>query len=194
MDNFKDWYGNRKGKYILFFGFYIVFFIVLGILLRNANYNKKDEPKKEETKEEEKKVENKGTYDITNLVNNDFKYEITINDNEEIIKFTGSKTKVDYMEFTNKYFLDIYNINQLLKKSKFVERKGNLLSYELLNSEINEVLLTDKEEGINRISLYVNDNNEVKRIVLDLTGYLYKTIYEIDINYIVGDNNENSPS
>ena len=197
MDNFKDWYSNRKGKYILFFGFYIIFFIVLAIILRNANYSPTEEPKKEENIETEIETNENNSvanYDITNLVNKDFKYKIVIDDNSEIINFEGSKNKIDYANFTNKYFLDIYNINQLLKKSKYIGRKDNVLSFELTNSSINEILLSEKKDGINPIMVHVNNNNEVNKIVLDLANYFDKVTYEIDISYIVGDSNENSSS
>lgn len=189
MDDFKDWYGNRKGKYILFFGFYLIFFVFLAIYLRNSN-TEKVEPKKEETKQEQKIA----TYDITNLIENDFKYEIVINDNEELITFNGSKKKTDYGEYANKYFLDIYNINQLLKRSKYISSKENILTYELTNSTLNELLSKEKPDGKNRIDVYVTKDNKVERIVLDLSSFLDKEIYQINIKYIVGDANENSSS
>ena len=189
MDNFKSWYTDKKGKYILFFGFYIVFFIMLSIYIRSAK-QEQEEPKKEEMKVEEKI----STYDMTNLINSFYKYEIVINDNEEIITFSGSKDDIDYANFSNKYFLDIYNINQLLKKSKFIENKDNILYYELSNTEINDILFTDKEEGINKIKVSVNDKGEVNRIGMDLSKYMEKEKYEIDITYIIGENNENSAS
>ena len=189
MDNLKDWYVNRKGKYILFFGFYIVFFIFLGIYLRTDDNNKNNQIKDNEIVEEEIK-----TYNITNLINNDYEYNIVINDNEEIITFNGTKSNIDYANYYNKYFLDIYNINQLIKKSKFIESKNYVLTYELSNSEINDILLTEKKDGINKIDVYVNKKTEVEKIVLDLTNYFEKDNYQINISYTVGDNNENSSS
>lgn len=190
MDDFKDWYSNKKGKQILFFGFYIIFFAFLAIYIRSANNNKPEEPKKEEIKP----VERITTYDITDLLDNDYQYEIVINDNEEIISFNGSKSNVDYNDFANKYFLDIYNINQLLKKSKFVGSSDNILTYELSNTSLNEILLTDKKDGSNKIFVYVKDDTKVERIVLDLANYLEKQVYQINIKYTVGVNNENSSS
>ena len=187
MDNFKEWYTERKGKYILFFGFYIIFFVFLAIMIRNADKKEPVEPPKEE--EEEKQIL---TYDITNLINNDYNYEIVVNDNEELITFKGSKNNVDYGSFENKYFLDIYNINQLLKKSKYIEGQNGVITYELSNSELNELLITEKEEGTNKIYVYVNEKNEVGSIILDLSSYLGKVKYEINIKYIIGETNENS--
>ena len=189
MDGFKEWYSKRKGKYILFFGFYVIFFIFFGIYMRSLNSNT-EEPKKEASAEEVKIT----TYSISNLINEDFQYTIEIIDNEETINFNGTKSNIDYANYENKYFLDIYNLNQLLKKSKLVSSEGNILSYELANSEINELLLTEKSDGINKIMVYVNDKTEVNKIVLDLSNYLEKEKYTITINYIVGEKDENSSS
>ena len=189
MDKFKEWYKEKKGKHILFFGFYLIFFIILAIYFRSIGNEPKEEPKKEEQKEEVIK-----TYDISNLINNDYEYEIIVTDNNSETTFKGSKTNVDYANFSNKYFLDIYNINQLLKRSKFISSKDNVLTYELTNKEINDILLTEREDGVNKIDVYVNEKDEVEKIVFDLSKYLDKEIYQIDINYTVGDNNENSSS
>ena len=190
MDNFKSWYKERKGKYILFFGFYFFFFIFLAIYMRAINNDKKNNPSKEEAVEKEKIT----TYSITNLISNDYNYEIVINDNEEIINYSGSKSNIDYANFSNRYFLDFYNINQLLKRSKFIDSKDYVLTYELSNKEINELLLTTKKDGKNKIEVYVNDDTEIERIVFDLSSYLEKDIYQIDIVYTIGENNENSSS
>ena len=179
MNNFKDWYSNRKGKQIIFFAFYIVFFILFAIYINN---NKE---------QHEKKIT---TYSISNLINNDYKYEILIFDDNNVITFKGNKNSIDYANYENKYFLDIYNINQLLKKSKFINSNNNILNYELNNIEINDILLTNKPSGINKIELYVDDSGGVEKINMDLSNYLEKTTYRININYILGDNNENSVS
>ena len=185
MDNFKTFYNEKKGKYILFFGFYIIFFIFLAALFRTTNTNKPKEENKETV------VEKITTYDISNLINNDYQYTIVVKDNEEEINFSGTKNNIDYANFENKYFLDIYNINQLLKKSKLVKSENNTLTYELSNQEINEILLTNKENGVNKIDVIVNDKTEINKISFDLSNYLGKDVYQITINYIVGEENEN---
>ena len=187
MDGFKTWYKDQKGKYILFFGFYLIFFIFIAISVRtgaNKPINNNPEP--------QEKVIN--TYDLSNLINNDYNYNIEINDDLEFTTFSGTKTNVDYANYTNKYFLDIYNINQLLKRSKLVNSEDNILTYELLNSEINDILLTNKEYGVNKIMVYVNDDTTVDKINIDLSSYLEKEYYTIMIDYNIGEENENSPS
>ena len=190
MDDFKDWYKNRKGKYILFFGFYLIFFIFFAFYIKAGKENKKEEPKKIEPTS----VEKIASYDITSLINNDYRYEIIINDNEEVITFNGTKNNIDYANYVNKYFLDIYNINQLLKRSKYIENKDNVLLFNLSNSELNDILVTSKNEGSNNIYVYLNDKKEIKEIIMDLSNYLEKEIYKIDINYFIGEENENSSS
>ena len=193
MDGFKTFYNEKSGKYILFFGFYLIFFIFLAIYIRSVKDNKPIEKNKEEIVEKEIT-----TYDISNLINNDYSYEIEVSDNYNTTNFSGTKNNVDYANFENKYFLDIYNINQLLKISKFMGSEDNILTYYLYNKELNELLLTNKTENeeisSNKIFVYVNDDAEVEKIVFDLSTYFEKVMYQITINYSVGDNNENSPS
>lgn len=193
MDGFKTFYNDKKGKYILFFGFYLIFFIFLAIYIRTIRENKPVEKPKEEV------ASKITTYDISNLINNDYKYMIKIIDydenSDESITFEGTKNNIDYANYKNKYFLDIYNVNQLLKRSKYIDTiDGTVLKYELNNSEINDILLTQKPEGINKIEVYVNEETKVQEIVLDLSNYFEKEFFRIEMFYTEVDNNENSPS
>lgn len=190
MDKFKTFYNEKKGKYILFFGFYLIFFVVLGIYMNSLRANNP----KEETKPNEEIVEKITTYDISNLINNDYTYNIHIIDNEETIDFTGKKSNIDYANYENKYFLDIYNINQLLKRSKLINSENNILTYELSNKEINDLLVTNKADASNKIDVHVNDKKEIYQVNLDLSQYFGKENYLIVIDYIIGENNENSSS
>ena len=193
MDGFKTFYNDKKGKYILFFGFYLIFFIFLAIYIRTIRENKPVEKPKEEV------ASKITTYDISNLINNDYKYMIKVIDydenSDESITFEGTKDNIDYANYKNKYFLDIYNVNQLLKRSKYIDTiDDTVLKYELNNSEINDVLLTQKEEGINKIEVYVNEETKVQEIILDLSNYFEKEFFHIEMFYTEVDNNENSPS
>ena len=186
MDNFKEWYGERKGKYILFFGFYLIFFIFLAVYMRSIRSNEVPE-----VIDEPKVIT---TYDISNLVNNDYQYAIEINDNNEIIKFSGTKSNIDYANFENKYFLDIYNINQLLKRSKLINSENYVLTYELLNKDIDDILLTNSLDRANEIMVYVNEDGKVEKINLNLAMYMNKDNYQILIDYNIGEDNEDSSS
>lgn len=185
MDKFKTFYNEKNGKMILFFGFYLIFFIFLGFYM-NSLKNDKIEINNNQASE------TITTYDMSNLINNDYSYHITITSDGDILNFNGTKNNIDYANFLNKYFLDIYNINQLLKKSKFIKSENNVLSYELDNMEINNVLLTSKADGINKIDVLVDKNGGVEKIVMDLSSYMEKGLYQIAINYVIGEENENS--
>ena len=189
MEGFKDFYNNRNGKMILFFGFYLIFFIFLGIYMKNLDNKPKN------NSQDQNKIEDRiTTYDISNLINNDYQYNVSILDNNDTIIFKGTKSNIDYANYSNKYFLDIYNINQLLKKSKFVNSDNLVLTYELNNSELNDILLTKAKEAINTIKVFVNENGEIEKIMMDLKNYFEKENYQITIDYLIGDVNENSIS
>ncbi len=185
FDKFKSFYNERNGKMILFFGFYLIFFILLGLFLRNINDYQEKVP------EEDTIIT---TYDVSKIINNDYQYKITVLDNEEFIEFNGTKNNIDYENYVNKYFFDIHNINQLIKKGKYLKTEKNVLIYELSNAEINEVLSTEKETGSNKIEVYVENDKSVYQIILDLTKYMEKDKYLITINYSIGEENENSIS
>ena len=190
MNNFKSFYNDKKGKAMLFFGFYLIFFIFVAIYFKSNNINMTN-TNKEEAIEEEKKLT---TYNINNLVNNDFQYEIVIFDESDMKVFKGSKNNVDYDNYENKYFLDIYNINQLLKRSKYVNSDKYVLYYEISNSILNDILLTEKQDGVNKIEVHVDYNGGVEKISMDLSKYFGKETFQINISYIVGEKNENSSS
>ena len=194
MDGFKDFYNNRNGKAILFFGFYLLFFGFLAIYIRNINANKlKDTPK-----EETNIVEKITSYDLSDLINNDYAYKYVIVDYDEVndnsITFIGTKNNIDYANFENKYFLDIYNINQLLKRSKLINSENYVLTYELLNKDIDDILLTNSLDRANEIMVYVNEDGKVEKINLNLAMYMNKDNYQILIDYNIGEDNEDSSS
>ena len=54
--------------------------------------------------------------------------------------------------------------------------------------------MTDKPDAVNQIDVYVNNKTEIQKISLDLTNYFAKEVFQITIEFIVGENNENSAS
>ena len=183
MKNLKEKLDNNKTlKYSLFFGFYLIFFILLFIYMRNNNFVSDTKEEKEEVKEEIN-INNP----LNKLLNNNFNYEIIIKDDHQVITFNGLKDNPDYNDYEYKYFLDIYNINQLIKRSKLIRDDNNSINYEISNLEISGILNTIKEEGINNIDINIIEGN-ITEINLDLHNYLDKE--EFIINYKIGDNNE----
>ena len=191
FDKIKVFYQSKRGRAICFFSFYLIFFLVLAIYLKQQQNVIKDEPKKEtnviSNNQSNNKTNNDSFFDISKIVNSNYEYLYTVNDNNKIINYQGKRLNVDYLNFENNYFLDIYNVNQLIKKSKVISKEKNILHYELTNSVLNELLLTNKPEGLNMIDVYINDNKEVEKIVMDLKNYFEKEIYEITLEYKVGE-------
>ncbi len=157
MKKLKEFYQSKRGKSICFFGFYLIFFLVLSFFLQN----------KSEVKTYDQKVIT-NTYSINKIASNN--YNIYINDNFFIRDFLSNE---------DNYFVDIYNVNKLIKKSKFLHRENNILNYELENSVLNELLNSEIKDNVNKIDVYVNNDNEVEKIILDLSNYFEKEKYEI---------------
>lgn len=188
FDKIKVFYQSKRGRAICFFSFYLIFFFVLDIYLKQQQNVIKDEHKEEKTNIiSNNKSNNDSFFDISKIINSNYEYLYTINDNNKIINYQGKRLNVDYLNFENNYFLDIYNVNQLIKKSKVISKEKNVLHYELTNSVLNELLLTNKPEGLSMIDVYINDNKEVEKIVMDLKNYFEKEIYEITLEYKVGE-------
>ena len=83
FNKLRDFYTSKRGKSICFFAFYLVFFLVLAIILRNRNNVVSNEPKNE-NKNIEINENNHNSYNLEKIVNSNYEYFYTINDNEEI--------------------------------------------------------------------------------------------------------------
>lgn len=170
MKKDKDIKNNRR-KAILFFGFYLVFFIILAISFKN--YQNQSIKKDNNQKKEE--------ITIKSLFNHDFDYEFIVNDEDKITKFNGNKNNADYNDYENKYFLNYINLNQLMKKGKVV-KMNDAKEYEIENSILNELLETERPMGINRLMEKSTDSN--LEITFDLSQYMERD-FVITLHYIV---------
>ena len=177
---------NNKIKASIFFGFYFFFFLFLVVYIRNNNLM----DNKNNNNENKEEVEVIKEYSIKYLIDNNYKYHFTVNENDEIKEFNGTKDKIDYEDYANKYFLDIYNVNQLIKNSKYLSTEDNTLNYEISNITLS--CLTDIEEvsGISKINVYVNDKHDLKKVILDLSSYMKKDKYIVTLEYEVGEDND----
>lgn len=176
---------NKSLKYSLFFGFYIIFFIVLFIMYQN--YGKKVD----EIKKQEEKIT---IYDIVRdsidkYYHDKYEYQVFLN-NEMIMKNVVSNPNNESHQY--QYYFDLYNINKLIKNSKLEKEEENTYYFKLNNQELDSIFNTTSEKIDNDIILYTNDNKLIK-VVYDLSNY-YQEDLKIEINYIKGDNNENSSS
>lgn len=164
---------NKTLKYSLFFGFYLIFFIFLGFYL-----NRMDNKINSQTQEEKT-----GEYSLTALMDNS--YQVEIKEAEKRIVYNASDLESRSDSYA--YFGNIYNVNQLIKKSRFVEEKDHTLYFLLNNKELNTLLNTEIEEKDNEIKLLVNDERVVKEISLSLDNY-----YGQAISIILKDSEEKS--
>ena len=180
----------KRKKMIVFFGFYLIFFIFLFIWLKNSNVENTNVPTDEETS---------FTYKTDLIENNNYTYVYEIEENENVNTIRGIRDDENYevSEYKYKYFLDIYNIKKLIKNSKYLYKIDNnneiSYKYEIDNKTISNLLQNSKEieNGINNILVYVDNNDNVYKIELDLSSYMVSineyTKYHLTLYYGIGE-------
>ena len=180
----------KRKKMIAFFGFYLVFFLVLIVWLRSTNDGNKKVPEQGETEI---------TYKTDYIENSNYTYIYEIEENDQKYTFKGIRDDNNYevSEYKYKSFLDIYNIKKLIKNSKYLYKTDNdgviSYKYELDNKVLSNMLQDGKnpEEGINNIVVYVDTNNEVYKIELDFSNYMRSieeyTKYHLTLYYGIGE-------
>ena len=180
----------KRKKMIVFFGFYLIFFIFLFIWLKSNNVENTNTPIDEETS---------FTYKTDLIENNNYTYVYEIEENENVNTIRGIRDDENYevSEYKYKYFLDIYNIKKLIKNSKYLYKIDNnneiSYKYEIDNKTISNLLQNSKEieNGINNILVYVDNNDNVYKIELDLSSYMVSineyTKYHLTLYYGIGE-------
>lgn len=173
---------KSRTKMIIFFSFYLVFFLVLGMYLKNHQ----DGLDKKEEKETTSSI-----ITIKDLFNHEFTYHFEVNDNGILQVFNGTKKLTNYHNFDNNYFLNYVNVNQLMKKSRVTTKEQLTTYYEIENKTLNELLNSDIGDGINEIKEFYgsSQNNYEYAIILDLTNYMGRN-YIVTLKYMVGDKSE----
>ncbi len=165
---------SKRLKAILFFGFYLIFFSILFLGWKEKNVSVKEK-------------DNVSTsFNISTIANSNYQYHFLINDSGILKEYHGTKEEKDYLNEENNYFFDIYNLNQLIKKSKLISFIDNQINYEITNEELNYLLNTQKNDGINTIKV-LNNRDDYKNIEIDLSSYMAKEKYTISLIYKVGE-------
>jgi len=205
-DKIKKIYQSKPVKMTLFFGFYFFFFLFLVSFIRNNNTNLNNNS--DETNNDKNNIplkEENGLFYTEPIINNNYYYEYQIlEDNEEIV-FQGNINDINdsLNKYENHYFLNIYNIRQLIKNAKFLSKtthQDNSIeyNYELLTGKIKEIKqeTSTETEGINSIVVTVNKDLIVTNIKLDLSDYMQKnnkyTNYNITLKYSEVKNEESN--
>ena len=171
-----------KNKAIAFFGFYLIFFIFLIILFRNLSIEDKD-------------VDDNKLYNTVFLENNNYHYNYRINENDSILYFSGYRDEFnqEIEDYPYHYFLDLYNVKQMIAKSKYISKDEDsngtkILTYELKNGDL--VTLLDKNDhqdnnDLNKIIVYTDSNNALIKVELDITKYMHLINNDIDVYEII---------
>lgn len=182
MNKIKD---NKTLKYSLFFGFYLIFFIVLFIFYQknSINIEKKEENLKEVNIYEILRDSIKKYHE------NNYQEKIIINDKEVLTVLIDNP---NYKDNQYSYFFDLYNLNKLIKNSKLEKKEDNTYYFTISNKDLNDILEMENEGKDNNIVLELKDNKLIKT-KYDLSNYYGENVI-IEIEYIKGDKNENSSS
>lgn len=187
-----------RGKGILFFGFYFVFFIVIAIAARiGGNSNFKD-------------VNNRNTSDFTvsgyNGDNYAFKYTIYLDDNTYEVKgskiglqskftiddkeyyknglnyYVNNNSEWKYLENINNYLTIIDNIDDIISNASYLAKTEyqsgqEVYIYQIDSNSISNIINNtnyNAEEDSNEITITINDDR-INSVLLDLNSYCTTT-------------------
>lgn len=195
----KEYFSSKTVKATLFFGFYFFFFLFIALSFNKNFVNNNSNNDKNEVKEESNQL-----FYTDHITDNDYTYRYIIYENNETITFSGSSQNInqELEDYSYKYFLNIYNLKQIIKNSKYLSKIDSSDSvkynYEIKTSELKELLeesIDLEVDGLNNIFVYTNSSLDVTLIKIDLSDYMKShgyNKYVIELNYQEGvDNGEN---
>ena len=193
----KELLKTPKGKALLFFGFYFVFFLVIAILARISPGNVNDES-----------LNQNKLFSLSDINGNNYSYECNINIDNNIFKINGVKMQdkekftyiydniqKDYYKEGSSYYLDehiseipswyfnlIDNLDYLVNNSTYVsvtnyESGKNVLRYILSSASISK-LVDNKDLDIEEIPNEINitkNNNRVDEVDIIFSSYCIST-------------------
>lgn len=171
IDNIKELKKTKNGKPILFFGFYLLFFIFILLLITfkgDRNYYKQ---------EYEKGRPNQ--FNSSMLLNKNFYYDYKINIDGVMHNYYGKMNKdIESFKYNNN---DYYrnNDNFFVNNGTWVKTENPYVFYEIINVD-------NMSNIINNSTLMSKDANDSGKIVykyLISTNTIDKIIYNIDTDY-----------
>ena len=199
----KELNSTPRGKAVLFFGFYTIFFIVLFIVVaigKNNNYNL-DDIYYNANKISFSSIDSNFEYSYKFYIdNNIYTYDGKRKDNEETFIFNNAKyynkngdfyqnNSGNYIDVESPYiyreFVDVDVIKKLVDASSFSSKteyeNGDMMyNYKITTSTIIKELDgtdTDIDDVPNEISVYVSKDENIKNIKFNLNSYgLFKSI------------------
>lgn len=201
-----DLYKEPKGKAILFFGFYLLFFIVLSIMAHTGDGTKNNEYYN---------LNNNSNYISVDLIENgNYKFLYTIEIDNSIFKYEGSKNKqVELFAFNNgeqffskdrefyknvngtwveaenpylyEEFLLIESISNIISDATYVSKTEYENGDKVYHLQLATVNIVKKTDGINidiadlanDVFFYVDKEGKITKMVFNFGNYgLYKGI------------------
>lgn len=182
---------SKKGKQILFFSFYFFFFLFLFLYIDKQDYKENqnqisNDNINQNNKQENNYYDDNRYYETNNLENSDYTYKITIQTNDQLQVFEGSKNNKDALKNYEYYeFVDLNEIKRIIKNAKYISKSLSSINtykvnYEIKTNILHELLDSDNNnDSINSIELTVLDNNDLIKIELDFSNYLTSIDYNI---------------
>ena len=196
---FKEFIKTPRGKAVMFFGAYLLFFIFIAIFARTggtSNVNRKYE------------TGSPLRFNINSILNNNFKYTYNVNVDGVSTIYSGSSTKLNslfkvnelteyyfngsnYFTSTNGVWLNISNpimhykfmdtsiIKSLLEKSTYISKTEYESGKDVYNFKVSTVTINKLFEGAdmdiedipNEISVSTDDENNIIEIKYLLNSY-----------------------
>ena len=186
---------SEKGKRYSFIIFYIFFFIFLFIFM-NIDYKTDNNVNKEE--KEDIPMISSLPFETSNLENNNYNFKYIINCKEQVIydanknnnlytfknnniiytfelingNLTGIE-KIDYIDFSNIYFLrQVIKNSKLISETKLNETNEYVYTYKIKNNELSNYLNKEiNNDNLSEINIKTDNNKKIKSFKIDLSSY-----------------------
>ena len=147
LGGIKAFYQTKIGKMTFFFGFYFFFFLFLAFFLKgnidnSNNTNNNGNSDNSTVNENVNKNPSNELFNTELLINDNYYYKYEVTGDEKCVTFEGRiNDKNDLLEeYAYNYFLNIYNIRQIIKNSKYLSREEVegvvIYNYEVTTSTI----------------------------------------------------------
>ena len=189
LEKIKEFLQIKSVRTTLFFGFYFFFFLFLFLNFdidsldtnkNNSSNNQTQTGNQDNSQNGNVNNQINSIWEFNTLIKDNYGYTYTINENGESIIFNGRVSEPNTLinNYQYNYFLNLYNINQITKKSKFINKNlfkdGYQFNYEISNKILGELLENSNvlEDKQNTITIYTNSNMVINKIELELTNLM----------------------
>ncbi len=211
ISNIKSLRNTERGKAILFFAFYAIFFFVIFLMARFGNHPQSildTELKRDEKYSINSILGDNYNYTYSVIIdNNEYIYMGSKNDSVESFTYKGDtyyRNGVNFFTYKNglwikvdnpyvyEKFLNIYDLQKIIVDGTLISDSNKLSAKYLISTasivKADEGINIDIEEVPNSMIQYANKSGKINKIELDLTSYgKYKKIcstkFVVVLNY-----------